>query len=593
MKNIYTILRNSLLAMLTLFLISSSAFAQQVSLDFGGDLSGRTGDSFALDVQADLDDNEIDNFDFEFEYDTAQIAIDSITAGPLVTGPFEANEPEDGRYKLATYGNGSGITGNTVLFTIHGEFKTSGKNTSGIQFTEINVGNSLSTDANTPFDITTTSSEKIIELPNIMGDNYSSSEISISTDDLSGLNIASYQFKLNYNENSLQIDDVTTSGTVSENGTVSFNAEAGTLSVAWAGSSNIGEGGTLLNLDVTLLGEDAGSDAQFSDVQFFDENGYTIPIGGVGSEVVSNLAVITMETARGLDDGSKIMVSGIVTSTDYGFSVNNFFIQDATAGLATVGFDFPANNSSEGSPFEPGQELILIGERGEYNDQLQIAFDSYEIVSQGNTLPDPVLITSTDQWALDSEYQGMRVTLENMYLPEDAPWPEDAISSGAGLTTEIVGNLETTADTFLVFIDRGESYFDESERPQGDFNLTGVMGRFYDDVQLYPFFQDELGMATAIEPPVVDNPSEFELKQNYPNPFNPTTQITYSIPEASNVTLTVFNTLGQKVATLVNTRKSAGNHTATFDASNLTSGVYFARIQAGSFTSTKKMMLLK
>lgn len=88
-------------------------------------------------------------------------------------------------------------------------------------------------------------------------------------------------------------------------------------------------------------------------------------------------------------------------------------------------------------------------------------------------------------------------------------------------------------------------------------------------------------------------PKSYELSQNYPNPFNPTTVISYSIPEKADVTLTVFNLLGQNVATLASGVKNAGTHEASFNARNLSSGVYFYTIQAGSFTSTKKMMLLK
>ncbi|MEX0722099.1 MAG: T9SS type A sorting domain-containing protein [Balneolaceae bacterium] len=88
-------------------------------------------------------------------------------------------------------------------------------------------------------------------------------------------------------------------------------------------------------------------------------------------------------------------------------------------------------------------------------------------------------------------------------------------------------------------------------------------------------------------------PTEYSLQQNYPNPFNPTTQIRYGIPNAAEVRLEVFNMLGQKVTTLVNERKSAGWHNATFDASELSSGFYIYHIQAGEFASTKKLMLIK
>lgn len=84
----------------------------------------------------------------------------------------------------------------------------------------------------------------------------------------------------------------------------------------------------------------------------------------------------------------------------------------------------------------------------------------------------------------------------------------------------------------------------------------------------------------------------YELLQNYPNPFNPTTTISYSIPQRSHVTLTVFNTLGQQVAVLVNGDIDTGDHAVKFDGSNFASGIYFYRFQAGSFIQTKKLVLL-
>ena len=88
-------------------------------------------------------------------------------------------------------------------------------------------------------------------------------------------------------------------------------------------------------------------------------------------------------------------------------------------------------------------------------------------------------------------------------------------------------------------------------------------------------------------------PKKFELSQNYPNPFNPTTTIRFSLPEAGNVKLTLFNILGQEIKTLVNEFKEAGVHTINFDASELNSGMYIYKIETGTFVQTRKMTLVK
>jgi hypothetical protein len=85
----------------------------------------------------------------------------------------------------------------------------------------------------------------------------------------------------------------------------------------------------------------------------------------------------------------------------------------------------------------------------------------------------------------------------------------------------------------------------------------------------------------------------FWLKQNYPNPFNPLATITFDISKSSHVTLTVLNTLGQQVATLIDEQQQPGRYDVQFDGSRLTSGVYFYRLKAGEFTQTKKMLLIK
>ncbi len=88
-------------------------------------------------------------------------------------------------------------------------------------------------------------------------------------------------------------------------------------------------------------------------------------------------------------------------------------------------------------------------------------------------------------------------------------------------------------------------------------------------------------------------PVKFELAQNYPNPFNPTTTINYSIAKEQVVTLKVYDMLGREVAELVNAKQAPGNYKVNFNASGLTSGVYFYKLQSGDFVNVKKMTLMK
>lgn len=95
---------------------------------------------------------------------------------------------------------------------------------------------------------------------------------------------------------------------------------------------------------------------------------------------------------------------------------------------------------------------------------------------------------------------------------------------------------------------------------------------------------------------IKDNPNvprEVKLSQNYPNPFNPTTNISFELQNASDVSLKVYNAIGQEVATLVNGQINSGVHTINFNGENLSSGVYFYTLKAGNFTQTNKMLLVK
>jgi hypothetical protein len=135
----------------------------------------------------------------------------------------------------------------------------------------------------------------------------------------------------------------------------------------------------------------------------------------------------------------------------------------------------------------------------------------------------------------------------------------------------------------------------DNEMMNGDWNHWFIVGDSVTSMTILDIFGDLSSMSTVTG---VNNhspalPGRFSLDQNYPNPFNPSTAIHYTLPISGNVVLQIYNIVGQKVATLVNGQQKAGDYAVTFNASSLASGVYFYRLQAGSFTSSKKMMLLK
>ena len=118
---------------------------------------------------------------------------------------------------------------------------------------------------------------------------------------------------------------------------------------------------------------------------------------------------------------------------------------------------------------------------------------------------------------------------------------------------------------------------------------------YHDENRVIRSFNPEVGASTVSLSAGVGGevPNSYELGQNYPNPFNPSTEISFALPKAGDVTLEVYNVLGQRVATLVDGAMDAGTHYVTFDADMYSSGVYFYRLSTNSFTETKKMLLLK
>ena len=124
------------------------------------------------------------------------------------------------------------------------------------------------------------------------------------------------------------------------------------------------------------------------------------------------------------------------------------------------------------------------------------------------------------------------------------------------------------------------------------FIIVGVTDDDSSSIEIDELWYNErpAGLGISDEAPIA---SRYELGQNYPNPFNPTTHIRFNIPETANAKLTVFNVMGEEVATLVNGVMQAGGHTVSWNAASMPTGVYFYQLESGNFSQTKKLLLVK
>jgi hypothetical protein len=154
------------------------------------------------------------------------------------------------------------------------------------------------------------------------------------------------------------------------------------------------------------------------------------------------------------------------------------------------------------------------------------------------------------------------------------------------------GQLAVDGNTIvpsIAFNDTADTFTDQFTMSKGTHTITvssAAGGVTVDYLQVIVFVPTGVHSSREL-------PEGYALAQNYPNPFNPTTTINFSLGKPSQVKLTVYNLLGQKVVTLLDRHMKAGPHIVSFDASNLTSGIYFYRLEAGDFLSQRRMLLIK
>ncbi len=305
--------------------------------------------------------------------------------------------------------------------------------------------------------------------------------------------------------------------------------------------------------------------------------------------------------------GAVVSVSGIVTAdtANIGISALNtggtsaWYMQSGTAPYSGIWL-----NDTTMITRRNGDSISVTGTVAENSEVTRIqAFSGAPVLrSTGNTLPSPVVKTTgvfgpaAGNGNLNAEpYEGMLVRFNNVRVSNVSPTFSDPteyeVDDGSGpviVRRDGINRYSNVpADTI-----NGKTIL----KPNSNISfLQGVIYFSFNRYKLVPRRDTDFGTITlgvAIEH-TSDIPAKFQLVQNYPNPFNPSTTIEYSIPNSSFVNVKIFNVLGQEVETLVQEMQTAGRYTLRFDASRLTSGVYFYRVQAGEFSQTKKMMLLK
>lgn len=204
----------------------------------------------------------------------------------------------------------------------------------------------------------------------------------------------------------------------------------------------------------------------------------------------------------------------------------------------------------------------------------------------------------TPSWAATTDYDGNAVSYEWVLYSADStefvavPSNNDGADTEVTLTAAVIDQLLVSAG-----VADGESIeLLWNVRVNDGVDTVAVSDAYDVDTNSFNTVYRTITLtnsASVNNELVTGLPEKFDLKPNYPNPFNPSTQIAFDLPESADVRLTVFDVLGRQVATLINQPMKAGTHTVSFDAQRLASGVYIYRLEAGSFTMTRNMMLIK
>lgn len=296
--------------------------------------------------------------------------------------------------------------------------------------------------------------------------------------------------------------------------------------------------------------------------------------------------------------GDKVTVTGIATSdrTIYGA----IYVQNGTGPWSAIRILASADSS-----IRKGDELTVTGWVRESYGLTVLDTATFTINSHNNPLPAPTKVNPADVktgGSMAEMYESVLLRVDSVFIVNIN---EDAVSNG---NFGEFGVLQDSSKTSGLRVDDYSPLFpytNDTARFHRPIQLhlhdyfsyiVGPLDYSFSNFKLVPRDSNDFGTykpLTTVKQVSNLLPNAYTLSQNYPNPFNPSTTIEYSLKSTSPIVLKIYNVIGQEVSTLVNQVQTAGTYRVTFDASRLATGVYFYKLQAGQFTSIKKMMLLK
>jgi len=376
----------------------------------------------------------------------------------------------------------------------------------------------------------------------------------------------------------------TQAGGVSANRVARFNTLTNTWSTLGTGSSN-GVNGDVFALAVVGNevvvggGFTSAGGVSANDVARFNTLTNTWSTLGTGSSNGVNGDVFALAVV-----GNEVYVGGVFTQAG-GVSANNvarFNTQTNTWSTLGTGSSNGVNGEVRALAVS-GNEVYVGG-----------FFTSAGGVSANNVAR---FNTQTNTWSTlgTGSSNGVNGEVRALAVSGNEVYVGGAFTSAGGVSANNVARFNTQTNTWST-LGTGSS-----NGVNGEVRALAVVGN---EVYVGGFFTSAGGVSangvarwnsgtSRVEQLSPTAPKTFLLEQNYPNPFNPSTTIRYQLPVASEVKLEVYDVLGKKIATLVNERQSAGSYQVVWNASGLSSGTYFYRLQAGTFTQTKKMILVK